>query len=328
MASPSPIAAAERAVQNAVQALFRPFRLERWLVLGFVAMLDQCSHMARSSCQIRPPIGGDDESSAGMREAMRAAFAWLGDHPLAAAAIAAAFFSFVIGFTVVVLWLTCRGRFMYVDNVATGRADIRRPWTEHAGHAGSHFAWMLGIVLGTVMLLVCLTLPVIWGVVRLQRHGPQAGTIVLLAAAGLAFLALALGMSLFIVAMRDFVAPLQWFADLPCGPAIRLFGGLLRANVGLFALYVLLKAVFTMVVVVVTIAACCVTLCCAVLPFVQQVLLQPIFYFERRWSLEILKELGYAPPGTVPAPSDAAEPPAVVPPPSSEPDPEPGLPSF
>jgi hypothetical protein len=37
----------------------------------------------------------------------------------------------------------------------------------------------------------------------------------------------------------------------------------------------------------------CLTCCIGFLPVVMQVLFQPLFYFERSWSLFVLKQLGF-----------------------------------
>src|SRR5688572_28245806 len=103
MASPSAVTAAEDAVQNTVDSLFRPFRLERWIALGFVAFLDQCSSLASSTCQVRWPRGEESENEQ-WRDMVRAAAGWLGEHPLWPAGIAAVVLTFVVAVTVVVLW--------------------------------------------------------------------------------------------------------------------------------------------------------------------------------------------------------------------------------
>src|SRR5688572_13616817 len=83
----SPIAAARDAVAHTRRHLF-PFRFRNWLVLGFLAFLDQCG---RSGWNSGPSWGGgpggspsealpsgrglDDVVAAGER-----AYAWLGNH--------------------------------------------------------------------------------------------------------------------------------------------------------------------------------------------------------------------------------------------------------
>lgn len=322
MASPSAVRAADGAVRETMRSLFQPFRPERWLALGFAAVLDQCTQLANSGAEL--VVRGTVESTP--QAVIKEAGQWLGSHVLMAVAMAAGVLAVAVAVGALALWITCRGRFIYIDDVATGRADIRRPWREHAARAGSHFVWSLGLTLGSFLAALTLVLPMVWAGMALARSGPRAGPIVVLAVAALLLIALAFASALALVAMRDFVAPLQWYADVPCGAAIRLFLPLLRANPGVFAVFVLLKIVFVVVAVVATLLICCLTCCFAAVPYVQQVLLQPILYFERRWSLELLAQLGYGPPGAVtslPPPDLPAEPEAGPPP--APPD---ALPSF
>ncbi len=68
---------------------------------------------------------------------------------------------------------------------------------------------------------------------------------------------------------------------------------LLRTQPGVFVVYVLLKIAFSFVAGIVVLLAGCLTCCCAFLPVVSQTVLQPIFYFERAWSLCLLRQLGH-----------------------------------
>jgi hypothetical protein len=53
-------------------------------------------------------------------------------------------------------------------------------------------------------------------------------------------------------------------------------------------------------------ALCCLTCGCGLLPVVAQTLLQPVFYFERAWSLLLLQQFGYGlVPLSVPPPQAA-----------------------
>jgi hypothetical protein len=74
---------------------------------------------------------------------------------------------------------------------------------------------------------------------------------------------------------------------------MRILSGLVRAHPGAFAVYVLLKIAFSMVAGMLLMVAACLTCCCALLPVVMQTALQPLFYFERAWSLFLLRQLGY-----------------------------------
>ena len=107
------------------------------------------------------------------------------------------------------------------------------------------------------------------------------------------FLLVLLAGGLAAVALRDFVAPLQMHGQTACGPAVRLFVSLARMHPGPFLLYLVLKIVFGVAQGVVLLIAACFTLCCILLPVVTQTALQPLFFFERAWSLCLLRQMGY-----------------------------------
>ena len=107
------------------------------------------------------------------------------------------------------------------------------------------------------------------------------------------FLLLVVSAALASLALRDFVAPLQVRTGTSCGAAIQLLLALVRAHPGTFLVYLLLKIVFAIALSLVTLVAACLTCCCVLLPVVMQTALQPLFYFERAWSLHLLRHLGY-----------------------------------
>jgi hypothetical protein len=64
--------------------------------------------------------------------------------------------------------------------------------------------------------------------------------------------------------------------------------------------------VFGIVTMMIFCLACfCFCLCFGFMPVILQTMLQPFFYFERRFSLELLKQLGFPPPVLVSEPAQA-----------------------
>jgi hypothetical protein len=293
-AGPSALDAAQRAIEHTRRQLF-PFRFERWLVLGCVAFLDQCGRRSGMAGFNVPGGPGGWGGGGGPDEGLAKVVQWLATHAVIVAAIAAAVLTVVIGFMAAVLWLNSRGVFMYVDNVASGRADFERPWREHATRAASYFAWSFGLALATMVGCLLLLAAGVVAVVALVS-GPRGSGLTAglgLAAILVLFLGLILVASLASVALHDFVAPLQIRAGVGCGAGIRLLRELVRAHPGAFVIYVLLKILFSIVAGVVLLVAACFTCCCALLPVVMQTALQPLFYFERAWPLFLLRQLGY-----------------------------------
>jgi hypothetical protein len=290
-AGPSPIRAAQLAVDHARSQLF-PFRFERWLALGFVAFLDQCGRG-----------GGASGFRAGEKRAWPGAGQaadWLAAHAALVTAAAAAVFLLLLGIYALASWLQSRGTFVYIDDVATGRAEVARPWREHASLADSYFVWRFGLSAGTLVLVFGLLGLGAVAFVRLARS--EALPLAILAIGGplvLAFLLVALVSALASVALRDLAAPVQFRHRCPCGEALRETLRLAREHPSVLLVYVLLKAVFAVGLTVAVLLACCLTCCLGLLPVVMQTVLQPAFYFERAWSLFLLQELGhdvFAPP--------------------------------
>lgn len=297
---PSPLEAAQQAIEHARRHLF-PFRLDRWLALGFVAFLDQCGRQVGGGFNVPGP-GGVADGGEGGGPGLEAGLEWLAAHVLLVSLIAAAVLAVVVGVTALVLWINSRAVFMYIDDAATGRADVARPWREHARHAGSFFAWNFGLTLLTLTAVLVLVLLGVAAVVMLTRarEAEALAAVALLVLLVLALLAVVVSAALASLALRDFVAPLQLTTGLPCGGAIGVFLRLLRAQPGPFVIYLLLKIVYTIVLGAVWLIAGCVTCCCAFLPVVGQTLLQPLLFFERSWSLLLLRQLGHdllVPPG-------------------------------
>src|SRR5918994_1173774 len=151
-------AAALDAVQPAVDHTRRhlfPFRFERWVALGLVAFLDQCGR-GGGGFNIPGPGGlGDTE---GTRAEVESGLAWLAAHVVLVSLLAAVVLALAVAISALVLWINSRGVFMYIDDVASGRSDVARPWREHARHASSYFAWSFGLAMATMTAALLLVL--------------------------------------------------------------------------------------------------------------------------------------------------------------------------
>jgi hypothetical protein len=297
-AKPSAVDAAQQAIEHTRRHLF-PFRFERWLVLGCVALLDQCGrHHGFGGFNVPGPGGWGGGGGGGggpAGEDVSRALEWLATHAAIVAAVAAAVLAVVVSVIALALWVNSRGVFMYVDDVASGRADFARPWHEHAERAQSYFAWSFGLALATLVALCLLGVGGLMAVALLVGGPPGSGVpaaLGLVLVVGL-LLVVVVATGLASVGLRDFAAPLQLQAGMSCGAALRLLLELVRAHPGVFAVYVLLKIAFSVASSMVLLVAACLSCCCVLLPVVMQTALQPLFYFERAWSLHLLRQLGY-----------------------------------
>jgi hypothetical protein len=273
-----------------VQSLF-PFRFEAWLVLGLVAFLEECGRGGMGGVIPGGP-GGDLPLG---KTPFPAVGGWLSSHVAVLMAGAAVVLVAVVGLVALVLWIGSRATFVYIDNVAHRRAELTRPWSEQAQHASSYFAWRFALALvlvAAVLALLGLGLLAALGLAEKDGAWHVAAAVALVAFIPV-FLVILLGSGLVSLALRDFVAPLQVQQDLACRPAAELLLSLVRGHPMVFFVYVVLKVVFGVLRGTLLLVAACGTCCCILIPVVTQTFLQPLFFFERAWSLCLLRQLGY-----------------------------------
>src|SRR5262245_18211321 len=244
----SPVDAARAAFNHTRRQLF-PIRPEKWFVLGVLAFLDQCGRTLRGGWG---GAGGGDHGSHApegwepqqVQAALQRAAEWLSAHAVLVALGAVAGLMVFGLVAAAVLWINARGVLMYADAVATGRAELTRPWRQHAAAASSYFGWSLSITFAAAFALLFAGLAVAatlfaFAAGRLQGIGwlTVAAIIPMLALLLLALPCLALAS----LALRDFVAPLQLATGLPCGEAVRLLESLIIAQPGVFVLYLVVR---------------------------------------------------------------------------------------
>ena len=182
--------------------------------------------------------------------------------------------------------------------MATGTSELGQAWRAHRAEARSYFIVRFGLVAATAGGLIGLAVALAaaaLGLAGLRR--PQPANVLI--GFGVLFLMLvfAVLMSVLSVLLRDFVVPLQMEARRPCLAAVRVLQGLVLAHPGAFVLYVVLKIVFTLGLAAAMLLVCCSTCAIGLLPVVGQTVLQPAYYFERAWSLFLLRQMGHAPSG-------------------------------
>jgi hypothetical protein len=300
--SVSAIDAAQAALEHARASLF-PIRLKTWIVLGLLAFLDQCG---RSFHNGGPAFTDRDHGSwpgphggpSDLPGAVEAAVAWLAAHAvLVVAGVLAGLL--VIGLLVaLVLWVNARGTFLYLDAVARGGAiDLGRSWTAHGRAADSYFGWrlVLGLLALGVIVLAGGTVAAILVAFARGRFDSTGGPVLMLALVPV-FLVLLFTLPLLVLAgmaLRDFVAPLQITTGLPAGAAARVLESLVVANPGAFLVYLVLKLLAVVVTGVIVFVGGCLTCCVGFLPVIAQTVFQPLFFFERSFSVFLLKQMGH-----------------------------------
>ena len=196
-----------------------------------------------------------------------------------------------------ILWLSSRGRFMFLHCVALDRAEVAEPWNKFEREANSLFWFRLVLgLIGTVLLLPMLAVIAVVIVRMVLRGEPDAGGIMMAVGLGLVFFLLAVIFALVNKFTEDFVVPILFLRGGKCLAAWREFWGLLADNAGLFTLYILFQIVLGMVIGIIVFGAVLITCCCAVflmaIPYIGTVLLLPVLVFKRSYPLYFLQQFG------------------------------------
>jgi hypothetical protein len=280
----------KRAWARARHILFQPFRLDVWATLGFSAFLSEY-------------LGGDMGGGGNFQSHGKGPVghvihgAWRFLHgPLQLGLVAILIFlAFVVG--VLLLWVSCRGKFIFLDNVAHHRTTIAEPWRRFKRQGDSLFVWYLGFWFLVIAAVILLSLPFLGTLALVWSESdfrlPALGALLVL---GLVLLPVILAMIYVRILLHHFVVPLMHRYDLTATAAWGRFLPLLRREAGHFIAYgIFLMALwFAVMIACMTagIATCCVGFVVLALPYVSSVVLLPVLVTFRAIGPEFLAQFG------------------------------------
>ena len=300
------------ALERVKLMLFQPFDLAKWFVIGFCAWLAYLGEGGGGGG------GGNFGNNFGnhahgggadVRHDLEQAWSYVANHLYWIVPAVAGVILLFLALGLLMLWLNCRGKFMFLHCVALNKAEVVEPWHkfEHEANSLFWFRLVLGLIAAVLMLPLLVTIAVL--ILRMVFHGePDAGGIVLAAGLAMVFLGLAIVCAIIHKFMVDFVVPIMFLRHGKCWAAWKEFYGLLSAHPGQFALYILFSIVLAMaigmLVLVFMLITCC--FCCLMLlPYVGTVVLLPVLIFKRAYPLYYLAQYGppydvFPPPTTPP----------------------------
>lgn len=289
------------AYERMKQILFKPFDLARWIILGFCAWLAGLgeSGVGGGNFNAGNHYGNNPGQPA---EQFRHFYHQAGDFVMVNLGwiipVAVLLVLFVVAFWLLVLWLSSRGKFMFLHCVALNKAEVAEPWSKFADAANSLFRFRIILGLVGMVLLLPLLVFIALAILRMVLHGEvEVAGVMTAVGLGLVFFLLSLVFAVIRKFMMDFVVPIMFLRGGSCVAAWREFNALLAANAGHFALYVLFQIVLAMAIGVMVLAAilatCCIAGCLLLLPFIGTVLLLPVLVFKRSYSLYYLAQHDY-----------------------------------
>lgn len=274
-------------------ALFKPFDIHKWFVIGFSAFLAGLMDASNGGSGAQT---GKDGNFGEFIHFPQTAWNWLMANPVWAAAI---LFAVVIAIAVLVAltWVSSRGVFMFLDNVVRDRAEIAAPWREYRKEGHSLFVWRLvfGLVSFAAFGLI-IALVFVRGAALYDRGVGPDFPIMFFIGLVLAVLAVVLVWGYIALFLKDFVAALMYKDRISCVEAwrrfLQLFGRSPFHFVGYGLLIFLLMIAFVIAVVVAGLGTCCIGFLILIIPYISTVVTLPAWYTYRAFSLEFLAQFG------------------------------------
>jgi hypothetical protein len=287
------LAPLQRAWGRMERMLFRPFRIETWLVMGFAAFLSEM--MSGGTGGGGHTFNWHRGHGEWGRSVGRRVWAFLHDPAMLVTVVVGAAVAVVI--VLVLQWVSCRGRFIFLDNVVRERAAIVEPWGRFARQGNSLFLWTLFFCLACMVAALVVALPFLVSLRALWEDGTfhWAGLLSLLGFVAMA-VPVAIAVAYTLLFLHHFVVPIMYRDGLSATAAWGRFLALLRTHPVSFIVYGLVMIVLWLViglaVMVVGFSTCCVGFVLLVLPWVSQVLLLPVLVTIRAFGPQFLAQFG------------------------------------
>jgi hypothetical protein len=286
-----------KAAERAQRLLFSPFDFTKWLHLGFIAFIAYLGESGGSVQIPNFPSTGSSPSTpgfGGIATEIEEGLRWIRTNQSLVIWIAIASVVVITVLGLALIWLTSRGKLMFVDAVVHDRFAVSEPW-----HRLKAIAFSLCKFRVLLMLVGwAVTLPIVGAAIfaalpdlRAWRFETHAMLGIVISFVGL----LLVGAPLTIAALllEDFVVPTMALRNLECVPAWRVVRTeVLRGNGGTIVLLYVMKAGLALGIGMLTAIVTCVTCCLAALPYVSSVVFLPVHVFSRSYSLYFLEELG------------------------------------
>ena len=293
-------------------ALFKPFDLTKWFVVGFTAFL---AGLMEGNGGSGSSHWGDDGSFRDFIEFPNRAWEWLMDNP--GWFIAIVFFAVLaIAIGITFTWLSSRGMFMFLDNVAHNKAEIGKPWKRYRMEGNSLFLWRLcfGLICLAVFILFFIFFFSTASLIYRESHDRDA-LVPFLVLMGLFFFFMVLIIGYISMFLKSFVVPIMYKNNIKATQAwsrfLSLFGKHPFHFIAFGIFVFLLTIMFVILIVVAGLLTCCIGIILLIIPYIGTVVTLPVWYTLRAFSLEYLAQFGpeydVFPPSKVPAQKAAAK---------------------
>ena len=280
-------------------ALFTPFDIKKWFVVGFTAFLAGSANWGFQGPFSFNGNKGGRANKADLEQILyfpQKAWEWLANHPAWTILIC---FLLFIGFLVGLLigWINARGKFMFLDNVVHNRSLIVAPWKEYRNEANSLFVFSFFLGLVGLVIVVFYVIQCMMSLQSLYESSGDFRTLIgpaILAGLGLLAIFFVFGFITFL--LNTFVVPIMYGDRSNTSRAVQKFFPLFLSNflyfIG-FAIFLLCLSILLGIgVIIAGCLTCCIGFILLMIPYIGMVVTLPISYALRAFSVEFLEQFG------------------------------------
>ncbi len=279
------------------KALFQPFDLSKWFRVGFTAWLAGLTDCHGGSS------GNNNGYSQGIHDPWndffsfpQTAWNWLMDHPVAFnLIIVGIILLFVI--IAVVAWVSSRGKFMFLHNVIYDKSEISEPWHEYKKEGNSLFLWQFIFGLFAVAVFILFLIYCFVTAKNLYYADlPNVAIFWAVAMMVLMFIGYLIIFGYISLFLKDFVVPIMYKHRVGVirgwGEFLKLFFPHFFPFIG-YGLFIFVLGIAVAIgVIILALFTCCIGLLLIAIPYIGAVILLPVSYTFRAFSIEFLAQFG------------------------------------
>jgi hypothetical protein len=275
--------------------LFHNFDIGKWFVMGFcawISLLGESGGLNSANFRRSGNRGSYNSNS------LHNIWNFILEHLFIIIGITILAVIIIIAVSLVIQWLSSRGKFMFLDCTVKNNAAVKEPWSQFKRLANSLFIFrvLFGFISLVLILIVSfISLVIAWPDITGKIFSANAITSIIVG--GSLFFILILEISIINNIIFDFIVPIMYKKNIAIIEAIHVFrNDLLSENVKHFVLFYLMKIAVYIAIAILVLAAycltCCIACCLFSIPYIGVVILLPVIMFKRCYSIFFLEQFG------------------------------------
>jgi hypothetical protein len=280
-----------QAIERTKQILFNPFDMKKWFAIGFCAWLANLFQGGSGG-------GGNINGFKNNQGQVAAVQNTISNHLPLVITIGCIIFVLIITIVILCLWLSSRGRFMFLNCVAKNTDQVKLPWEKYRSQGNSLFLFRLTAGIIAFVCFAVLGGLITLAIIMLSNNSATLSVpaIAILVLTSLILLPTMIASGLLFKFTKDFVVPIMYLKGTKTLQAWKGFLELLKNNKLNLLLYILFQILITICIttfiIALTCLTCCIAGCILALPYIGTVLLLPVLVFCRSYSLCYLSQYG------------------------------------